>query len=1460
MIEIGGKSNDLAKLIWAASVLKATLLKEYPKYENDYFSRIITGGRPKIENNKKNQFLSIVMVDWLLLKKSIINSRLHSEGVFQLLLEKEFIQEVMLDKDFIRSNVFKEGKSIYYEFTDQYLTTIEKGTNRRNSNKNDTKNYQNFDHDDNPLPTNNSSLREIYSSTFVTKPSYWSNLREKRKSFQRSKKMKQQPSWIGLADIPSTENELEIKDDITTTERYSKTKKYSLINENMEIDVADLENAINYLAQRGLDALIKIILKKSRENRSLQELELIYQEISELKALSGLSLMVKRQLASVVMLEAYNHAKDRIIFRQGDEGTSWYVIMKGNVDVVIDGKGSVCTLNEGEDFGKLALINDSPRTASIIISNNNECLLLRVDKNDFNVILKDVEANTVRLNEHGQDVLILEKSRILESVDKYVETSNFVIPTIEPTPQDLNKNFAFWFIDDFKNLFYAPGNSIKDKMLDFECDEGSKFKSVLIKITPHFLNKCKLGNNKLGDQSCNYNSNFMNSDERRVNDLKLSTNSSQIPINTFKKFNPHKNYIQDSNNDAKTLKRPSSISGILFDNHDLHLHKNTSHASMPNKYQTDGTMIEQSNNIYLKEQNAQLNYNVKKGLNSSFLSFFLVPDTALNSRNLEKWKSIDNPTPTFDPSFQSADQNLQKAHLIHKPHSFDFDLQGKSINKQDSRSYRYFVIAGTPNKMLEYLLETKIIMFERAFNFKGLEQEHVILDGYGQNKTLNINYTKNPLKTIDTLSRSLGEKLFDSFKIFKHISNEDKIIPKPLLIPLNVSVKHLLTRSLSTQSQIKNKRHYFSLSPYKKELKVPLKKYGNAEKKSLSRKISLISSRRDTFVEDFMLIYIIFISCKKLCEILWRYYSRNGSKVRLLNCSTEVNVYDKNTERYLPINHDDLTFCTNQYQVLLFIRRWYYISGTLPFIIINDELQQEYNDYEYCHFLRFFEMLLESLMSSFKDSKSVNGNSVEGNSVSFAKQLSFDDRHQVEFHISYYSDLIKSHILKDLHIYSSIFSIYFREQPIHKFSSFKNCPVHSNSNHISLKTCEVISDEESLKNYQNLVHEKDICNSIDAPFKIGDQCIFRIYMENLSHLTLRAPLQISTKLILSSLDNNYKLNNINNRDDYDSQKDDKFKSVLIELHSDGKRKILDEDDINFISKLPYNSRIFFTNMSKIQDIKVLEEQHGPDVGTFEILDLMNSRAFAYYLTQYDWCLFKHIIPAELYGDILPNLKNRLLTANLNLFLRRFNIIQNWVCTELCLIPPLLLNKRVQLLRKFIKIAHHCKDFRNFNAFFAILMGLNDVCISRLAQTWEKLPMKFKKSFDDHLLLIDPSRNHRAYRLQIAKMEPPIIPFMPLILKDLTFVHEGNKTYVENKMHLIAEILRNVNNYRSRHFDEVQNNDFHITTESTANIILAKIKNTNLSKEDYEKYVRNIKVIDNHERLVELSYKIESKKR
>lgn len=56
-----------------------------------------------------------------------------------------------------------------------------------------------------------------------------------------------------------------------------------------------------------------------------------------MKALAHLSTMVKRELASIAFFEQHQHA-GTVLFRQGDEGNCWYIILKGSVHVSVYGK------------------------------------------------------------------------------------------------------------------------------------------------------------------------------------------------------------------------------------------------------------------------------------------------------------------------------------------------------------------------------------------------------------------------------------------------------------------------------------------------------------------------------------------------------------------------------------------------------------------------------------------------------------------------------------------------------------------------------------------------------------------------------------------------------------------------------------------------------------------------------------------------------------------------------------------------------------------------------------------------------------------------------------------------------------------------------------------------------------------------------------------------------------------
>uniref|UniRef100_A0A672TEU9 Rap guanine nucleotide exchange factor 4-like n=1 Tax=Sinocyclocheilus grahami TaxID=75366 RepID=A0A672TEU9_SINGR len=269
----------------------------------------------------------------------------------------------------------------------------------------------------------------------------------------------------------------------------------------------------------------------------------------------------------------------------------------------------------------------------------------------------------------------------------------------------------------------------------------------------------------------------------------------------------------------------------------------------------------------------------------------------------------------------------------------------------------------------------------------------------------------------------------------------------------------------------------------------------------------------------------------------------------------------------------------------------------------------------------------------------------------------------------------------------------------------------------------------------------------------------------------------------------------------------------------------------------------------------LAEQEGPSTGSMSSFELMSSKDLACQMTQYDWELFSCVHEYELVYHTFGRQAYRRSTANLELFLKRFNQVQLWVVTEVCLCGTL--SKRVQLLKKFIKIAAHCREFKNLNSFFAIIMGMCNPAVSRLSQTWEKLPSKFKKFYAEFESLLDPSRNHRAYRLTVAKMEPPIIPFMPLLIKDMTFTHEGNKTFIDGLVNFEKMVT---------HFIVVYNIP-HSVLVLEALVVLtlfpppsdAEVSPASKNPQEVRNYVRQLNVIDNQRTLSQLSFILEPRR-
>uniref|UniRef100_A0A8C2EN53 Rap guanine nucleotide exchange factor 3-like n=1 Tax=Cyprinus carpio TaxID=7962 RepID=A0A8C2EN53_CYPCA len=365
--------------------------------------------------------------------------------------------------------------------------------------------------------------------------------------------------------------------------------------------------------------------------------------------------------------------------------------------------------------------------------------------------------------------------------------------------------------------------------------------------------------------------------------------------------------------------------------------------------------------------------------------------------------------------------------------------------------------------------------------------------------------------------------------------------------------------------------------------------------------------------------------------------------------------------------------------------------------------------------------------------------------------------------------------------------------------------------------------------------------------KAQDKVLYEIFKADHKAVNVMLPVDASVSDILTTL--------VDPERDY----------VLVKMNSSGDRVQLKLETTAVSASLGVNEKLFFCSASQVEQLTPVKEQLGPEKSTMDTLEQMCSKDMASQHTSYDWELFMAMHEVELVYYVFGREKfPGSTTANLERFVRRFNEVQYWVVTELCLCEDLV--KRAILLKKFIKMAVVLKEQKNLNSFFAVMFGLSNSAVQRLNKTWERLPNKTKRIYCAYERLMDPSRNHRAYRLTVAKLSPPYIPFMPLLLKDMTFIHEGNKNYTDKlvnfeKMRMIARTLKTVRECRSqayvpsspqkglteRMFLDAQ--AIRLSTYSDQSLTLRNAGNI-------KQYIQNLKVIDNQKKLTQLSRAIE----
>ncbi|KAJ3242346.1 hypothetical protein HDU81_005099 [Chytriomyces hyalinus] len=144
-------------------------------------------------------------------------------------------------------------------------------------------------------------------------------------------------------------------------------------------------------------------LLKCPYERSTEELHQLFQFTREMPAFKQFNDLYLQEVCKVITYERFE--REEYIFRQGDEGSAWYILISGAVSVLVSKTADIADsmvvrkMEAGEGFGDLALINRCQRSASVQAT-VQPTETIKVEKDDYDRLVKNLFSAEVNLLEN----------------------------------------------------------------------------------------------------------------------------------------------------------------------------------------------------------------------------------------------------------------------------------------------------------------------------------------------------------------------------------------------------------------------------------------------------------------------------------------------------------------------------------------------------------------------------------------------------------------------------------------------------------------------------------------------------------------------------------------------------------------------------------------------------------------------------------------------------------------------------------------------------------------------------------------------------------------------------------------------------------------------------------------------------------------------------------------------------
>jgi ABC-type lipoprotein export system ATPase subunit len=163
-------------------------------------------------------------------------------------------------------------------------------------------------------------------------------------------------------------------------------------------------------------------------------------EIAEAPVAYALPHLDRRQLVKLSSrLEPLRYAPGATVFRQGDPADKFYIIINGEIEVVMEHPSGhevvSATMTQGQYFGETGLLSNLPRSATIRVTKAGEAMLMALDRETFQLLMADSEGTHRDITAiMRQRSAVNQLMRVLSAPARLqqIQATDYVIRTFQP--------------------------------------------------------------------------------------------------------------------------------------------------------------------------------------------------------------------------------------------------------------------------------------------------------------------------------------------------------------------------------------------------------------------------------------------------------------------------------------------------------------------------------------------------------------------------------------------------------------------------------------------------------------------------------------------------------------------------------------------------------------------------------------------------------------------------------------------------------------------------------------------------------------------------------------------------------------------------------------------------------------------------------------------------------------------